>query len=38
MLTCPMMDDQGVLGDLWLINHPDYSFTEQDIRLVQQVA
>jgi signal transduction histidine kinase len=33
-----MMDDQGVLGDLWLINHPDYSFTEQDIRLVQQVA
>jgi signal transduction histidine kinase/PAS domain-containing protein len=38
MLTCPMMDDQGVLGDLWLINYPDYSFTEQDIRLVQQVA
>jgi PAS domain S-box-containing protein len=38
MLTCPMMDDQGVLGDLWLIHHPDYSFTEQDIRLVQQVA
>jgi signal transduction histidine kinase/PAS domain-containing protein len=38
MLTCPMMDDQGVLGDLWLINHPSYIFTEQDIRLVQQVA
>jgi PAS domain S-box-containing protein len=38
MLTCPMKDDQGVLGDLWLIHHPDYSFTEQDIRLVQQVA
>jgi hypothetical protein len=21
MLTCPILDDQGVLGDLWLINH-----------------
>jgi signal transduction histidine kinase len=38
MLACPMMDDQGVVGDLWLINQPDYRFTEQDIRLVQQVA
>ncbi len=38
MLTCPIVDDQGVLGDLWLINHPFYCFSEQDIRLVQQVA
>jgi len=38
MLTCPIVDDQGVLGDLWLINHPFYCFTAQDIRLVQQVA
>lgn len=38
MLTCPIVDDQGVLGDLWLINHPFYCFTVQDIRLVQQVA
>jgi signal transduction histidine kinase len=38
MLTCPIVDDQGALGDLWLINHPYYGFNEQDIRLVQQVA
>jgi signal transduction histidine kinase len=38
MLACPMKDDQGVVGDLWLINQPGYRFTEQDIRLVQQVA
>jgi PAS domain S-box-containing protein len=38
MLTCPIVDDQGVLGDLWLINQPYYCFTEQDIRLVRQVA
>jgi signal transduction histidine kinase len=37
-LTCPMRDDQGVIGDLWLINHKDYCFSEQDIRLVEQVA
>jgi signal transduction histidine kinase len=38
MLACPILDDQGVLGDLWLINHKFYAFSEQDIRLVQQVA
>lgn len=38
MLACPIEDDQGVIGDLWLINHKDYAFNEQDIRLVQQVA
>ncbi|MCL6432828.1 MAG: PAS domain S-box protein [Leptolyngbyaceae cyanobacterium HOT.MB2.61] len=38
MLCCPIFDDQGVLGDLWLVNQADYSFSEQDIRLVQQVA
>jgi PAS domain S-box-containing protein len=38
MLTCPIIDDQGVLGDLWLINQPYFCFREQDIRLVQQVA
>jgi PAS domain S-box-containing protein len=38
MLACPMQDNQGVLGDLWVINHPSYGFTEQDIRLTQQVA
>jgi signal transduction histidine kinase len=38
MLTCPILDDQGVLGDLWLINHAFYAFSEQDIRLVRQVS
>lgn len=37
-LACPMQDDQGVLGDLWVINEPSYGFSEQEIRLVQQVA
>ncbi|NJR64637.1 MAG: PAS domain-containing protein [Leptolyngbyaceae cyanobacterium CRU_2_3] len=38
MLACPILDDQDVIGDLWLINHKDYAFNDQDIRLVQQVA
>ena len=38
MLACPIVDDQGVLGDLWLVNASEFVFTEQDIRLVQQVA
>ena len=38
MLACPVSDDQGVMGDLWLINHKDHVFNELEIRLVQQVA
>jgi signal transduction histidine kinase len=38
MLACPIVEEQGVLGDLWLTKHPDVAFSEQDIRLVQQVA
>jgi PAS domain S-box-containing protein len=38
MLACPIMNDEGVLGDLWLINHKDYTFNDLEIRLVQQVA
>jgi len=38
VLTHPISDDQGVLGDLWLINRQSYSFSPQDVRLVQQVA
>lgn len=38
LLTCPILDDQGVLGDLWLINHSFYAFNQQDVRLVQQLA
>lgn len=38
MLACPIFDDQGVLGDLWLVNFEEYEFSEREIRLVQQVA
>jgi PAS domain S-box-containing protein len=38
ILACPIVDDRGVLGDLWLINDRDYSFDDIEIRLVQQVA
>lgn len=38
MLCCPILDDQVVLGDLWLVNRAEDTFSEQDIRLVQQVA
>ncbi len=38
LLACPILDDQGVLGDLWLINQHDYAFNDLEIRLVQQVA
>jgi len=37
-LAVPILDDKGVLGDLWLVNHKEYAFSEQDLRLVQQVA
>jgi len=38
MLACPISDDQGVIGDLWLINQKNHVFNELEIRLVQQVA
>ena len=38
MLACPILDDRGVLGDLWLINDKGYGFNDIEIRLVQQVA
>jgi PAS domain S-box-containing protein len=38
MLACPLLDDQGVLGDLWLRHRQEYIFTEQEIRLVEQIA
>ncbi len=40
MIACPIQDDQGVLGDLWLTRHTNHheEFSDQDIRLVQQVA
>jgi len=37
-LACPIFDDQGILGDLWLFKPKENVFSELEIRLVQQVA
>ena len=38
ILSCLITDDQGVLGDLWLLRPCEKCFEEPEIRLVQQVA
>ncbi len=38
ILSYPISDDQGVLGDLWLFKHRQDTFSDLEIRLVQQVA
>jgi GAF domain-containing protein len=38
ILTCPIQDDQDVLGDLWLFKPLEVAFNEQEVRLVQQVS
>ncbi|GAB4475002.1 MAG: hypothetical protein OHK0037_36140 [Elainellaceae cyanobacterium] len=38
VLACPILDDQGVLGDLWLFKSQGAIFSEPEVRLVQQVA
>lgn len=38
LLACPILDDQGVLGDLWITRPQVSVFPEQEIQLVQQVA
>ena len=38
ILAVPIVDDQGVLGDLWLFKPPQNVFDDQEVRLVQQVA
>ncbi|UBF24089.1 GAF domain-containing sensor histidine kinase [Kovacikia minuta CCNUW1] len=38
-LACPIFDDQGVIGDLWLLKcGKHHIFSEMEFRLVQQVA
>lgn len=37
-LVCPIFDDQEVLGDLWLFRRIGAVFSEEEIRLAQQVA
>jgi PAS domain S-box-containing protein len=38
ILACPMVNDQGVMGDLWLFRPRENEFSNLEIRLVQQVA
>jgi signal transduction histidine kinase len=37
-LAVPLVDDQGVLGDLWLFKPRGVGFDDSEVRLVQQVA
>jgi PAS domain S-box-containing protein len=37
-LVCPIVDNQGVMGDLWLFKPSAAAFHELEIRLVRQVA
>jgi PAS domain S-box-containing protein len=38
ILSCPIADDQGILGDLWLFKPQQDGFSEAEIRLVKQVT
>ncbi|NJL89459.1 MAG: GAF domain-containing sensor histidine kinase [Coleofasciculaceae cyanobacterium SM2_1_6] len=38
MLACPIIDDHGLLGELWLFKPPLSSFGDMEIRLLKQVA
>lgn len=38
ILACPIYDDRGVLGNLWLFRQNEQVFSNLEIRLVQQVA
>jgi signal transduction histidine kinase len=38
ILAMPILDDQGILGDIWLFRQRDAGFIEPEIRLIQQVA
>ncbi len=37
-LACPITDDNGIIGDLWLARFPSESFSEWEINLVEQMA
>ncbi|MCU0566199.1 MAG: response regulator [Oculatellaceae cyanobacterium Prado106] len=37
-LACPLIDDKGVIGDMWLYRPHEAAFEAAEIRLVQQVA
>lgn len=38
ILSYPIFDDQGILGDLWLFKQQHQAFNHLEIRLVEQVA
>jgi signal transduction histidine kinase len=38
ILACPIFDNRGVLGDLWLFRPVTQAFNELEVRLVQQVT
>jgi len=38
MLICPILDDQEVLGDVWLVKPAEQWFEQSELQLVQQVA
>jgi signal transduction histidine kinase len=38
VLACPLVNDQGVIGDLWLYKASEEVFEEAEIWLVEQVA
>ena len=38
VLTCAIVDDQGVLGDLRLVSDKDYVYRDLEVHLVQQVT
>lgn len=38
VLACPILDDQGVIGDLWLFKRRDAAFTPLETQLVEHVA
>jgi GAF domain-containing protein/anti-sigma regulatory factor (Ser/Thr protein kinase) len=37
-LVCPIFDDRGILGNIWLLRFKEEVFDELEIRLVEQVA
>jgi len=38
MLACSMFDNDGVIGDLWVVHDCQHEFTDLEVRLVCQVA
>ena len=37
-LVCPIYDDRGAMGNLWLLRHKEEFFQESEIMLVEQIS